>query len=310
MIEDINKKINVVKNQMAEKKVLEEKLKDLNQNIVMNEYELRDLEENLKKELHDVENLNKLSLSSFIYTIMGNKAEKMEKEEKECLRAKLKYDDCNCRLKSLKENKLNLVNKLNDLDDCEKRYSELLDTKVALVNIYGSEEEKNKILKIEEELDCRLKEIKEIEESIDVGQDLYDEIKCTKELLESAKTWSTIDLLGGDIISSMAKHEKIDNAQKHFSKISTLLTRFNEELRDVNISSLNFSGMTKGIDIFFDNIFTDISVNSKINNSYNDICNLQRKVHDRLEDLNKNRSRLIEEVENRRNLYDEFINSI
>ena len=57
MIEDINKKINVVKNQMAEKKVLEEKLKDLNQNIVMNEYELRDLEENLKKELHDVENL-------------------------------------------------------------------------------------------------------------------------------------------------------------------------------------------------------------------------------------------------------------
>ena len=37
MIEDINKKINVVKNQVAEKKVLEEKLKDLNQNIVMNE---------------------------------------------------------------------------------------------------------------------------------------------------------------------------------------------------------------------------------------------------------------------------------
>ena len=61
MIEDINKKINVVKNQVAEKKVLEEKLKDLNQNIVMNEYELRDLEENLKKELHDVENLKKLS---------------------------------------------------------------------------------------------------------------------------------------------------------------------------------------------------------------------------------------------------------
>ena len=59
MIEDINKKINVVKNQLAEKKVLEEKLKDLNQNIVMNEYELRDLEENLKKELHDVENLKK-----------------------------------------------------------------------------------------------------------------------------------------------------------------------------------------------------------------------------------------------------------
>ena len=54
MIEDINKKINVVKNQVAYKKVLEEKLKDLNQNIVMNEYELRDLEENLKKELHDV----------------------------------------------------------------------------------------------------------------------------------------------------------------------------------------------------------------------------------------------------------------
>ena len=36
MIEDINKRINFVKNQVAEKKVLEEKLAGLSQNITMN----------------------------------------------------------------------------------------------------------------------------------------------------------------------------------------------------------------------------------------------------------------------------------
>lgn len=310
MIEDINKRINFVKNQVAEKKVLEEKLAGLSQNITMNEYELRDLEENLNKELRDVENLKKLSLSSFISTIMGNKAEKMEKEEREYLIAKLKYDECNSRFKSLKENKSNLENRLNDLGDCEKRYSELLETKIALVNIYGDENQKNKILKMEEEMDIILKEIKEIDESIDAGSNLYREIECAKELLESAKTWSAIDLFGGDFISSMAKHQKIDDAQKHFARISNLLVRFNKELSDVNISSLDFSSTIKGIDIFFDNIFTDISVNNQINDSYKNVCNLQIKVQAVLEDLKENKINLKENIENKRNVYNDFINSI
>lgn len=310
MLKDINIKINQIKEQVAEKKVLEEKLDNLGKEIPMYECELRDLEEMLNKELRDVEKLKKVSLSSIICIIMRNKEKEIEKEEKEYLIAKLKYNDCSSRITSSKNSKLRIEDRLSSLEDCEKRYAELLDTKLALINIYGDENQKNIILNMEKELDSYFKELKEMEESIGAGNDLYEEIAYTKEILQSAKNWGTIDLFGGDFISSMAKHEKVDQAQNQFIRISNLLSNFNKELKDINIDSLNFSTTMKTFDIFFDNIFTDISVNSQISNSYDDICKLQRDVDMILKKLKDSKESLHEIIDGKKNEYDKFINSL
>lgn len=310
MLKDINVKINQIKEQVAEKKVLEEKLDNLDKEISMYECELRDLEEKLKKELHDVEKLKKVSLSSIICTITRNKKEKIEKEEKEYLIAKFKYDDCFSRVDSAKNSKLRIEDRLNSLANCENRYAELLDTKLALINIYGDANEKNRILNMEKELDHYFKELKEMEDSIEAGNTLYEEIAYAKEILQSAKNWGTIDLLGGDFISSIAKHEKVDQAQNQFIRISNLLSNFNKELKDVNINSLNFSNTMKTFDIFFDNIFTDISVNSQISNSYEDICKLQRDVDIILKKLKDSKVSLHEIIDDKKDEYDKFINSL
>lgn len=310
MLSDINIKINQIKEQVAEKKVLENKLADLGENLKMYECELRDLEEILKKELNDVEKLKKLSLSSIMSTIMRNKEEKLNKEEKEYLMAKLKYDDCLSRLNSLKNSKSTIESRLSSLENCENRYVELLDTKLSLINIYGNENQKKRLLSMENEIDNYLKEMKEIEESIGAGKVLYQEVGYTKEILQSAKNWGTIDLLGGDFISSMAKHQKVDEAQKQFTRVSNLLVNFNKELEDINMSSLNFSTSMKTFDIFFDNIFTDISVNSQISKSYDDIRKLEKNVNDILINLKNNKEKLEQIIENKKIEYDEFINSL
>ncbi|WP_018592404.1 hypothetical protein [Terrisporobacter glycolicus] len=310
MLKDINVKINRIKDQVAEKKVLEEKLNNLDKEISMYECELRDLEEILNKELHDVEKLKKVSLSSIICTIIRNKDEKIEKEEKEYLIAKLKHGDCFSRITSSKNSKLRIEDRLSSLENCENRYAELLDTKLSLINIYGDANEKNRIINMEKELDNCLKGLKEMEESIESGNILYEEIAYTKEILQSAKNWGTIDLLGGDFISSIAKHEKVDQAQNQFIRISNLLCNFNKELKDINIDSLNFSNTMKTFDIFFDNIFTDISVNSQINNSYEDICKLQREVDIILKKLKDSKVSLHEVIDDKKDEYDKFINSI
>lgn len=310
MLRDINIKINQIKEQIAEKKVLENKLADLGKNLQMYECELRDLEEILNKELNDVEKLKKLSLSSIMSTLMRNKEEKLEKEEKEYLMAKLKYDDCLFRLNSLKDSKSRIESRLNSLGNCEKRYGELLDTKLSLINIYGNKNQKNILLSIENEIDNYLKEMKEVEESIGAGKALYKEVGYTKEILQSAKNWGTLDLLGGDFISSMAKHQKVDEAQKQFSRVSNLLVNFNKELEDINMSSLDFSTSMKTFDIFFDNIFTDISVNSQISKSYDDICKLEKNVNDILINLKSDKEKLDQIIEDKKIEYDEFINSL
>lgn len=310
MLRDINIKINQIKEQVAEKKVLEKKLADLDENLKMHECELRDLEEILNKELNDVEKLKKLSLSSIMSTLMRNKEEKLDKEEKEYLMVKLKYDDCLSRLNSLKNSKSRIESRLSSLEDCEKRYGELLDTKLSLINIYGNGNQKNILLSMENELDNYLKEMKDIEESIGAGKALYQEIGYTKEILQSAKNWGTLDLLGGDFISSMAKHQKVDEAQKQFARVSNLLVNFNKELEDINMSSLNFSTSMKTFDIFFDNIFTDISVNNQISKSYDDICKLEKNVNDILINLKNDKEKLDQVIENKKIEYDEFVNSL
>lgn len=307
MLEDINKEINQVKNEVAQKNVLENRLKELDEELHKSEFELKNLKTQLEKELDDVEKLKKFSVASIVSSLMRNKEEKLEKEY---LMVKIKYDNYNSKVQSLKE-QISYINfRLEDLSDCEDKYSRLLQRKIALINIYGDEEIKNKLVNMEREIDSYLEEVKEIEESIVAGNRLLNEVNNAKKLLESAKTWGTIDLLGGDFLSSLAKHEKVNDAQKCFRRISNLLDDFNRELKDVNITSLNFSTTIKSVDIFFDNIFTDITVNRQINNSYEDICNLQTKVSRILNSLKENKNEINKTISIKKNEYDEFTKNI
>lgn len=310
MLEDINKEINEIKNKVAQKNVLEDRLKELNRELYKSEFEFKNLEKQLEKELEDVEKLKKLSFASIMSILMRNKEEKLEKEEKEYLMAKIKYDNCKSKAQSLRKNMYDINSRLDDLSDCEDKYSRLLQRKIALINIYGDEETKSKLLYMEKEIDDCLQEIKEIDESILAGNRLLNEVNSVKKLLDSAKTWSTIDLFGGDLLSSMVKHDKINDAQRSFRRISNLLDDFNIELKDVNVSRLNFSTTVKNIDIFFDNIFTDISVNNQINDSYNDVCKLQEEVIIILNNLKLNKEHINKNITIKKKEYDEFTKNI
>ncbi|MGL5329588.1 MAG: hypothetical protein ACRDD7_09985 [Peptostreptococcaceae bacterium] len=310
MIEQINIKLNNAKSEVAKKYVLENKLENLKNELHKGEAELRNLEESLRKEKKDVDNLKKVSLANIMCTVMGNKAEKMEKEEKEYVFAKIKYDNCFAKVNLLKSDINDVISRISKLRKYESEYSLLLKEKLNLINILGNDITKAKIMEMEDRIDTYLKEIKEIDESILVGGNLMCEIEQAKKLLSSAKSWSTFDLLGGDLLSSMAKHNKIEEAQNHFYKISNLLTSFNNELSDVNISGITFSSTTKTFDIFFDNLFSDLAVDKHINKSYENVCNLERDVNRILCDLRCNKDKLSSYVEYEKDKYNDFIKNI
>lgn len=310
MLEQINTKINKVKDELAKKYVLENKLNDLKKELFKGEEELSQLEHSLTKEKRDVDNLKKLSLSNFLSTVKGNKEEKLQKEEQEYIMAKIKYDSCKSRVNLIKADIREVNERLNDITNYKSDYDNLLKQKIELINVYGDENTKNKIIDMEEKIDKYLKEIKEINESIYVGDSLMSEISQAKKLLNSAKNWSTLDLFGGDFLTSMAKHSKIDDAQSHFSRISSLTKSFNKELKDVNIEGVGFSSTTKTFDIFFDNIFSDLSVDSHIRDSYENVCNLERSVASILSNLKSNKAKVDSNLASKRNEYDEFVKSL
>ena len=104
MLEEINIQIENAKKQVAQKHVLEKKLEELKKELYKSEKALNELETNLIKEKRDVDNLNKLTLSNLVSTVMGNKEEKIGKEEQEYIMAKIKYDGCKSEVNSIKSN--------------------------------------------------------------------------------------------------------------------------------------------------------------------------------------------------------------
>lgn len=310
MIKEINEKLIKLKEEIVLKKILDKKLKNLSLQLEKDKSELYELEVNLKKEYKDVEKLKKLSFASILATVMSNKDEKLEKEQQEYIMAKIKYDEFSSKVELLKENIESIKSRLETLKYCENEYKALLNKKLELIKLYGDQDKKVKLSKIEEEIEKMLLEKKEIEEAESAGKDLLRTANLARDSLNSAKNWGIFDIAGGDMLSSIAKHNKINEAEAQFRRVSTLINRFNKELGDIQFEGLSFSTTTIAFDIFFDNIFTDFSVQNKINSSLDNIRNLIRRVEEILAALNSKKVSINSRISNLRKDYDSIIESI
>lgn len=110
----------------------------------------------------------------------------------------------------------------------------------------------------------RLKELKEAKEAVD---QVIVRIEAGIKQLESASSWGILDILGGGLISSLVKRNKIGEANRSLEEISSSLKDLNKELNDVDISlpdTIPDSFSDELFDMVFDNIFTDIRVQGEI----------------------------------------------
>ena len=97
------------------------------------------------------------------------------------------------------------------------------------------------------------------------------QIDMIDEKLGRAQGWGTWDMLGGGLISDLAKHSNLDEAQAGAEYLQTLLSRFRTELADVRISAqtgqVNVEGFLRFADYFFDGLIADWTVLSRIHKS-------------------------------------------
>jgi methyl-accepting chemotaxis protein len=241
------------------------------------------------KEQRDVEKLEKGSSVSFFLKLFGKLEEKIAKEELEALDAKHKYESTQYELNNVKVSILNLKDEIKDYDKLVKEYEalwkqkerELLNSSSFKKQEYVNSTEKLASLKV---LD------KELKEAVNAGDSLIEVLEEAKKEFESAKSWGTLDMFGGGVMSSMIKRGHIENANRVLNEVQYLVKSFKKELNDVNVSldmkyvSGDFSDMT---DIFFDNFFSDIMVQDKINNALNNVNRTLRVVERNTKELRK-----------------------
>jgi len=214
----------------------------------------------LEKEDRDVAKLNSLSMANLFATLTQRKEERLEKEEEEALAA--------LRAVKKQENEISVLQfqldalnqKLRELEKAKAEYNELLNLKKSLIDDPA-------IHSMERELEDITLRQREINEAMDAGDLVLSRLKDAREKLSSAAGWGIYDMVGGGMIATAIKHERISEAQASLQSLESDIRHFNKELNDVKLASasdLEMDSFSVIGDYLFDNLFMDWHVQNQV----------------------------------------------
>lgn len=269
-------------------KTMLESLNEEEHELLQKEYELRTI---LTKEDKDVKRLEKTTATSIFYAMLGRRDLQLEKEHQEAYAAKLKYDATVSQMDDCCRRKEKLIKEQQELAGCEQRYTQVFAEIQKL--LHNDPHYADKLCALERQLGVVTSQLIEVSEAVNAGNACTRQILCIQDSLDSAEGWGTCDLFGGGLLSDMAKHSHLDEAQANAEHLQMLLSSFRTELADVKINAemgqVNIDGFLRFADYFFDGLISDWSVLSRIHDSQKSVSEVKSQVSSALSQLENTR---------------------
>lgn len=287
MYQEINQQLETAQQQIFRRKKLNAMLEELHGRQKELADRVQELKNTMEEELEDVERLEKQSVVHLFYSVLGKLGDQVDKEQKEALAAKLKYEQAAGELEQLNGQVELLEEEFLQYKDCQRVYDSLYEKKKEHM-LTSHSKTAEELMLLQEQFRVSENNRKEIEEAMNAGQDVLRHIEQALKSLDSAEGWGTWDLLGGGLISDMVKHSHIDEAKAEADLIQRKLSQFRTELADVRIQNeIHFEtdGFGKFADFFFDGLIADWCMQSRITESAGSIENVRRQVNGALAKL-------------------------
>ena len=275
-----DEQIQLLQKQVIYKKRSESKLKELYTQREELSTKVHELKRSKLDEQSDVDRLEGRSLAAFFYATIGKKNEKLDKEREEAYAARVKYDVAVRELSAVEEDIQYIETELSQLYECELKYEKTLKGKAEAIKQTGSKEAIG-IFQIEERITYLESQIREIQEALMAGETVLDITNNILDSLDSAEGWGTWDLMGGGLLTDMAKHSHLNEAQEQVEQLQVQLRRFKTELTDVTIHAdvqISINSFLYFADRFFDGLFADWTVLDKINQSQVQVQNTKNQI--------------------------------
>lgn len=275
----------------AEHQRLTSRLAALEPQLREADQELERLGSALEKERADVRRLGAgtLSPSRLWASMRGDLAERLTTEQAEAQAAEYAYARAVTHRDVVVREAAQLRAQLDALGDVEAGYEEVLAEVQRLAREPGAVTLRDRAA----EAGRRLEDIRwrrELDEALAAGHEAAAALQEARQRLGSADGWSMWDMAGGGMLSSMLKHDELDRATGHLDRASRALERFSRELADLELPGVQapvVDGLSRGIDIWFDNFVTDLMVGDRIRRA-------TAQVDDALEAVARTMSRLHE----------------
>ena len=242
----------------------------------------------LTVESDDVERLESLSWARILSALKGSHATDLEREQAERDAARYTVADADTRDSLARRDVEAVRSQLEALGDVDRAYAEALAAKEVWVSAHDPAAAQG-LSEVAERHGVLLAEDQEGREAYDAGVTARAHLLQARQLLGSAQSWSTWDTFGGGgLFTDLMKYDKLDQVGDALRRADHALNAFSRELADVHLAgveAVNLDGMTRAFDVFFDNIFTDLRVRSRIQDAGIRVDQALRSVEDTLHAL-------------------------
>ena len=282
-----DEQLQILGQQVARKVHLEALLRDLQNQKVTLDAKVEELKRIKLDEQKDVDRLEGRSLAALFYDAIGKKGEKLDKEIGEAYAAVAKYDSAAHELRVVNEDIAKYETEVRGLSNCEKEYNRILEEKAEAIKKSGTAYAQE-MLDMEEQIAQLDSKKKEIDEANSAGKEALRRAEDVLAKLNEAHDWGIWDLGKGGLISSLAKHSALDEAQESLKELQIQLRRFKTELADVTIHAdvrVSIDDSLRSADLFFDNVFTDWAVLNKIEESQTQAKSAIKQINEALDKL-------------------------
>lgn len=241
----------------------------------------------LQQQETQAEQLKKTGLTTFFLGLRGKLDEKRAIAQAEVQAARIQYEAASRELESVNAELAQTQQERAALLGCEERYEAMFKEKQAHVRSSGGEAAE-KLLAMEEALWALKVREKELSEALQAGEAALQTTRQILDRLNSAKNWGTWDLVGGGLISDLAKHSHLDEAQALVERLQGQLRRFQAELTDVQVKcslQIQVDGFLRFADYFFDGILSSWTVLDRIGSARDQVLRVQSQIEDLLSSL-------------------------
>ena len=295
---------------VAKKPLLESKLYELHTQRRQYDNQVISLRVAFRKEQEDVEKLEGRSLANYFYQVIGKLDDKLDQERKEAYAARVKLDAAERELAGIESDIKEIQEQITDVLVAEARYKDALELKRRQLKDSGTQVA-DQILSMEERIAALQAQKQEIKEAISAAYSARSTADRILSELEDADGWNTWDILGGGgIITHMAKHSHLDEAQDLVQELQSQLRRFKTELADIQISAnmqVNIDGFLRFADYFFDGLFADWAVGDKISQSLSSVSNTKSEINRMLDKLNDMERAVDQKIQQKKTKLEQFV---
>ena len=265
-IQEIDRELERARQKMERSRKLDVILQDLKEQSVRRRQAEEEARAVLEKEQGDVEELERMSLVSFLARIQGDLESRKAEERREAAMAKARYDAAKWDLEDLDRRLRDFAQEKESLKGLEKQYQALLDEKEAVLRSQGGAQSQ-RLGQLAQEQERTAGELREIQEAIQAGLAAQRALEEMSGDLRGAENWGVWDMVGGGIMATFAKHGCLDDAQDAAYEARRALSRFRTELADVSsdqVPDVELGDFAVFADYFFDGLFADLFVQSRI----------------------------------------------